>query len=52
MGAVSKSGNPSLASVLPPANHKISGLYVGVDVSPGDACYVAADGGIYPSLGT
>jgi hypothetical protein len=52
MSAVSKNGNPSLASVLPPANHKISGLYVGADVNPGDACYVKSDGLIYPCLGT
>jgi hypothetical protein len=48
---ISKSGNPSLASLLPPANTKITGLFVGEDIAVGDACYIKSDGKVYRSTG-
>lgn len=52
MAAIAKSGTPSLASVLPPANCKISGLLAGEAIGAGDPCYIkASDGLVYLSTG-
>jgi hypothetical protein len=51
MADVAKSGTPSLASVLPPANQKINGLLCGEDIAAGDLCYIKSDGKIWRSTG-
>lgn len=51
MAAVAKSGTPSLASVLPPANTKITGLVAGEAIAAGDACYVKSDGKVWLATG-
>lgn len=51
MAAVAKSGTPSLASVLPPANCKITGLLAGEAIAAGDACYVKSDGKAWLATG-
>lgn len=52
MAEISKSGTPSLASVLPPANNKITGLLAGEAIAAGDACYIkASDGRVWRSTG-
>lgn len=53
MADIAKSGTPSLSHVLPPANHKLSGLLAGEDIAAGDACYIkASDGKAWKSTGT
>lgn len=42
MAEITKAGAPSLASVLPPANCKITGLLAGEAIGAGDACYISA----------
>jgi hypothetical protein len=50
---IAKSGTPSLASVLPPANAKVTGLLAGENIAAGDMCYVkASDTRIWRSIGT
>lgn len=51
MAAVSKSGTPSMASVLPPANCKHTGLLAGEAIAAGDACYVKSDGKAWLATG-
>jgi len=52
MAEISRSGVPSLASVLPPANNKITGLLAGEALTAGDACYIrASDGRVMRSSG-
>jgi hypothetical protein len=52
MAEISKSGNPSLASTLPPSNCRITGLLAGENVAAGDACYIkASDGRAWRSTG-
>ena len=51
MADLAKSGTPSLASVLPPANNKITGLLAGEAIAAGDACYIKSDGKVWPSTG-
>lgn len=51
MSAVAKVGNPSLASVLPPANNRITGLFCGQNLNVGDACYIASTGLVMQSTG-
>lgn len=52
MAAVAKSGTPSMCSVNPPANSKITGLLAGEAIAAGDACYIkAADGRAWLSTG-
>jgi hypothetical protein len=49
---ISKSGTPSLASVLPPQSSQIAGLRAGENLGAGDACRInAADGLVYRSSG-
>jgi len=49
---VSKSGVPSLASLLPSANNKTTGLLAGEALAAGDACYIrASDGRVMRSTG-
>src|SRR5688572_24690787 len=53
MALISKSGTPSLSSVLPPQNCVIaSGLKAGEAIAAGDICYVAAAGTVLRSNGT
>lgn len=51
---ISKSGTPSLATVLPGGNCFVgSNLRAGEAVAAGDACYIkGADGKVYRSVGT
>lgn len=51
MAEVTKVGNPSLASLLLPANHKHTGLYAGEALAAGDACYIKNDGKVWRSTG-
>lgn len=52
MAEISKSGTPSLASVLPPQSSQIAGLRAGEALAAGDACRInAADGLVYRSSG-
>ena len=52
MAEIAASATPSLASVEPPANNRITGLVAGAVLRAGDACYIAAaDGKVYPSTG-
>jgi hypothetical protein len=51
MSAVTKAGTPSLSSLLPPANNKISGLLAGEAIAAGDACYIKSDGKVWRSTG-
>lgn len=53
MALITKSGTPSLSSVLPPQNTVIgSGLKAGEDIAAGDICYIATDGTVMRSNGT
>jgi hypothetical protein len=51
MATIAKSGTPSLSSVLPPANCKISGLLAGEAIAAGDPCYIKSDGKVWLSTG-
>jgi hypothetical protein len=51
VAAVSKSGTPSLASVLPPQNCQHAGLLAGEAIAAGDACYIKSDGKVWLSTG-
>jgi hypothetical protein len=51
MSTVAKVGSPSVASLLVPANDKITGLHCGEDIKAGDACRVHTDRLIYRSTG-
>lgn len=45
MALISKSGTPTLSSVLPPQNTVVgSGMKAGEAIAAGDVCYIAADG--------
>lgn len=53
MAHIAKSGTPSLATVLPCAAHKITGLLAGEALGAGDPCYIkGADGMVWKSIGT
>lgn len=52
MSLISKSGTPSLSSVLPPATQRLSGLLAGEAIAAGDACYVKSDGKVWRANGT
>lgn len=52
MGNLSKSGTPSLSSVLPPQNDTITGLLAGEAIAAGDVCYIKSDGKVYKSDGS
>ena len=52
MATLVKSGTPSLASALPDASQKITGLLAGEAIAVGDVCYIAAAGTIFRSNGT
>ena len=51
MATLVKSGTPSLASALPDASQKITGLLAGEAIAVGDVCYIAAAGTIFRSNG-
>lgn len=51
MADIAKSGTPSLASLLLPANDKHTGLYAGEAIAAMDACYIKNDGKIWRSTG-
>jgi hypothetical protein len=52
MAAISKVGNPSLASMnLDPGSQKLPALIAGESLQAGDACYVKSDGLIWRSTG-
>lgn len=51
MADIAKSGTPSLASLLIPANNKHTGLYAGEALAAMDACYIKNDGKVYRSTG-
>lgn len=53
MALITKSGTPSLSSVVPPQSSVIgSGLKAGEDIAGGDACYLKSDGAVWRSDGT
>lgn len=53
MAEIAKSGIPSVATVLPDAANKLTGLLAGEALGAGDACYInATDGRVYRSNGT
>lgn len=52
MADLAKSGTPSLASVLLPANAKHTGLVAGEAIAGGDICYIKSDGKVWRSNGT
>jgi len=52
MAAIAKSGTPSLANLLHPANAQIGNLVAGEAIAVWDACYIKqADGKVYKSTG-
>lgn len=52
MAAIAKSGTPSLSTVNPGPEHRITGLVAGEDLAAWDACYIkASDGLVYKSTG-
>lgn len=51
MAEIAKSGVPSMSSVLPPQNQRLSGLKAGEAIAAGDACYVASTGLVMRSTG-
>lgn len=52
MAAVSKSGTPSLATMLPGGNCFVgSNLKAGAAIAAGDACYIASTGLVHPATG-
>lgn len=52
MANITRSGVPSVASALPCAAHKITGLLAGEAIAGGDACYIKSDGLVWRSIGT
>lgn len=53
MATIAKSGTPSLASVEPPANNRVNGLYAGEAIGAFDACYIkSTDGKVWRTNGT
>ena len=52
MANIARSGTPSVASALPCAAHKITGLLAGEAIAGGDACYIKSDGKVWKSIGT
>jgi hypothetical protein len=52
MAALTKSGTPSVTTLVYGPEHQIDGLVAGEDIAAGDACYIkAADGKVYRSSG-
>jgi hypothetical protein len=51
MAEIAATAVPSLASVEPPANNRITGLVAGAVLRAGDACYINANGTVFPSSG-
>lgn len=51
MAAVSKSGNPSLSTMVPCPAHQLSGKIAGEAIAAGDACYLKSDGKIWLATG-
>jgi hypothetical protein len=52
MAAVTKSGTPSLSTMVPCPAHQLSGLVAGEAIAAGDACYIkAADGKVWLATG-
>jgi hypothetical protein len=51
MADISKSGTPSLATLLPPPNTRIAGLTAGEALGAFDACYIKNDGKVYKATG-
>jgi hypothetical protein len=52
MAELTKAGSPSLATVNPPANNRLTGLHAGEALGAGDACCIHADGNVYRSDGS
>jgi hypothetical protein len=52
MAAVSKSGAPSISTMVPCPAHQLSGLIAGEAIAAGDACYIkGSDGKVYLATG-
>jgi hypothetical protein len=52
MAAITKSGTPSLTTVLPGAGHRVgSGLLAGEAIAAGDPCYIKNDGKAWLATG-
>lgn len=53
MAAITRTGQVSVTTSVPPTNCQVSGLYAGAGLVAGDACYIkTSDGKVYPSNGT
>src|SRR5258708_25657018 len=53
MASITRSGQVSVTTSVPPTNCQLSGLYAAVALSAGDACYInTSDGKVYQSIGT
>jgi hypothetical protein len=51
MAEISKSGTPSLSTLLPQPANRQTGLLAGEDIAAGDACYIKSDGKVWRSTG-
>jgi hypothetical protein len=51
MAELTKSGTPSLSSILPPQQNAMGGLVAGEAIAAGDACYIKSDGKVWRSTG-
>lgn len=51
MATITLTGTPSLASVEPPPNHRLTGLLAGEAIAAGHLCYVKSDGLIWKATG-
>jgi hypothetical protein len=52
MATVTKTGVPSICSVLPPATNRITELLAGEAIAAGDTLYVKSDGKVWKTNGT
>ncbi len=53
MATVAKSGQVTLSTAAPDAEHSVSGLFAGEALTAGDACYIkTSDGKVWRSTGT
>lgn len=52
MADLTRNTAPSLATVLPPAGNRLTGLVAGEAITVGDLCYIKSDGKIWKTNGT
>lgn len=51
MAEITRTGTPSLSSVIPANNQKLSGMLAGEAIAAGDLCYLRNDGLVMRSTG-